>query len=358
MKRVCLVSSGTGGHLMPAVALARALQRSGHSPTILTEGRAVESELLDRCPGVEDRIPASELRVGRPGLTFPLRLARATAQARRYFRENEIDLIVGTGGRTTVPAAFAARSLRMPVFLLEQNVVTGRANRLLTPLARRVYFGLPPRAAPSRGLVTGTPLRPTLGRVGRDEARRSLGLAVDRPVVFVTGGSQGARFLNEIVPAALQAADRTLQVVHLAGVGHDRVVRARYDAADRVIALVRALAMDMASLYAAADFVICRGGGGTVAELMVAGRPAVIIPYPHHRDRQQWHNARVLEVAGAAILREECQLEGPMDLARIVSELLEDPARLEVMGRQAKALSPEDPCERILADMKNLGALD
>ena len=327
---------------------------------MLTEGRAVESALLDRCAPMSDRIEAAQLKVGGSGLGLPLRIVQAVVAARRFYKENGVDLVVGAGGRTTVPAALAARSLGVPVFLLEQNVVTGRANRMLTPLARRIYHGLPPQNPGRRGVVTGTPLRQTVGKISRVDARRSLGLAVDTPVVLVTGGSQGARVLNEMVPAALgqlRGAGLSLQVVHLAGDKQDAAVRGRYNEFDHIEALVRPMVMDMASLYAAANLVICRGGGGTVAELMMVGRASVIVPYPHHRDRQQWHNGRILSAAGAARLVEEPDLQEDA-LAALLEELLAHPCKLEDMGQAAGALAPRDPCEQIVTDMLNMGALD
>lgn len=357
VKRVCLVSSGTGGHLMPAVTLAEALGRSGHEPRLLTEGRAVESALLDRCSSAQDAIPSSALQVGSGGPGLPVRLAQATLQARRYLRENEVDLLIGAGGRTTVPATLAARSLRVPVFLLEQNVVTGRSNRLLTPFAKRIYYGLPPQRTSRRGKITGTPLREQVGRIDREQARRSLGFDARTPLILVTGGSQGARFLNEIVPEALRTLGRRLQVVHLSGQGAEQDVQTRYHDCDTLQAMVRPVVMDMASLYSAADLVICRGGGGTIAELMVAGRAALIFPYPHHRDRQQWHNGRVLEAAGAARLLDESGLDAAA-LAQILLPLVEDPRRLEEMGQRARARSPGDACARIIADLHHMGVLD
>jgi UDP-N-acetylglucosamine--N-acetylmuramyl-(pentapeptide) pyrophosphoryl-undecaprenol N-acetylglucosamine transferase len=356
VKRVCLVSSGTGGHLMPAVTLAKALARSGHESTLLTEGRAVESELLERSSGEGDRIPTSALQVGGGGFGLPVRLAQATLQARRFLRNKKVDLLIGAGGRTTVPATIAARSLGVPVFLLEQNVVTGRANRMLMPLARRIYYGLPPRRVGRRGILTGTPLRSRVGRIDRATARRSLSLHPTDPVVMVTGGSQGARILNEVIPEELGGVGLPIQVLHLAGPGADEDVRARYHR-QGVRAVVRPIVMDMASLYAAADLVICRGGGGTIAELMVAGRTAIILPYPHHRDRQQWHNGRVLEAAGAAFLRDESDV-APGEFTRMVSELLTNPARLREMGESAGELANDNACEEIIADLTQMGALD
>ena len=148
-----------------------------------------------------------------------------------------------------------------------------------------------------------------------------------------------------------------MQVVHLAGDKQDAAVRGRYNEFDHIEALVRPMVMDMASLYAAANLVICRGGGGTVAELMMVGRASVIVPYPYHRDRQQWHNGQVLSAAGAANLIEEADLQEDA-LTDLLEDLVSHPGKLQDMGDAASNLAPRDPCEQILSDMLNLGVLD
>ena len=318
VRRVCLVSGGTGGHLMPAMVLARALQARGHDPMLVTEGRAVEREMLARelpdVSGVE--VPPA----GRFKLGLPFWVLRATVVARRMLRDRRVDCVVSTGGRPSVPVGLAARSLGLPLYLLEQNAVTGRANRWLLPLAERIYHGLP----------------------GKDS---------DSPRSVVTGGSQGARSLNEIVPQALLRLQRPLQVLHLAGIGRDDAVRRFYAASDgKVVANVRPVALDMDRMFAAADLVICRGGGTTVAELCAVGRPALIVPYPHHRDRQQLRNAEVLAKAGAAVIVEEPALSKE-SVSELVQCLLADPARLAAMGQAARACQPNDATAAILRDM-------
>ncbi|MBZ0152673.1 MAG: UDP-N-acetylglucosamine--N-acetylmuramyl-(pentapeptide) pyrophosphoryl-undecaprenol N-acetylglucosamine transferase, partial [Planctomycetes bacterium] len=362
VRRVCLVSGGTGGHLMPALVLARAMRGRGHLPLLVTEGREVEREILRReLPDVREvRLPPA----ARVRLALPIWLVRATFAARRLLREHGIDDVVITGGRPSVPVGLAARSLGLPLYLLEQNAVMGRANRWLQRFARRVYQGLPfahqglPFAAvPSAGgagerrrfVLTGTPLRSGIGSISRAEARAMLGLDDEAPVVLVTGGSQGAQSLNQIVPRALLALDRPLQVLHLAGMGRDEAVRVLY-AGGRLVAHVRPVALDMDRMLAAADLVICRGGGTTVAELAAVGRPAVIVPYPHHKDRQQLHNARVLADRGAAIVIEEPQLS-PETLRQFLAALFDDPARLLAMASAAKQLHTVDAVDRILGDM-------
>jgi UDP-N-acetylglucosamine--N-acetylmuramyl-(pentapeptide) pyrophosphoryl-undecaprenol N-acetylglucosamine transferase len=203
--------------------------------------------------------------------------------------------------------------------------------------------------------VTGTPARPEiLNLPSRNEAANRFGLDPGRPVVLVTGGSQGARSLNEIVPQALLRQGR-LQVLHLAGLGRDDAVRRFYAASEgRVLAHVRPVATDMDRMFGAADLVICRGGGTTVAELCAVGRAAIIVPYPFHRDRQQLRNAEVLARAGAALIIEEPALSVDA-MAELVQCLLSDPQRLQAMGDAARALQHGDAAAAILRDMGLLG---
>lgn len=347
---VCLVSGGTGGHLLPALVLARALREQGHEPLLITEGRDVEREILRReLPDArEATLPPLAGR-----FALPLWVAKATMAARRLLREARVDCVVSTGGRPSLPVGLAARSLRLPLFLLEQNAVTGRVNRWLMPIAERVYHGLPAvKPLGRRALVTGTPLRPQFARIDRLACRDALGLPANAIVVLVTGGSQGARSLNELVPSALCRLPFPIHVLHLAGLMRDDAVRRRYadEGEGRVSAQVRPVALDMDRMFGAADLVVCRGGGTTVAELTAAGRPAVIVPYPHHKDRQQLRNAEVLARAGAAIVIEEPQLDAGR-LAELMQSLLRDPERLAAMGSAAAGLRANDPTGTILRDM-------
>lgn len=348
VKRICLVSSGTGGHLWPALVLGEALRAEGHDTVFVTAGRDVERALLER---VGRRAESLDVR-GR-GIGRLVALARGTFAARRLLRREHVDAVVCTGGSTSVAAGLAGRSLGLPLAVLEQNAVPGRANRLLARFAERVYLGLPPVRGVRHGMVTGTPVRREMVDVDRVAARRRLELRDDVPVVFVTGGSQGAGFLNECVPQALLALKRPLQILHLTGSGREAEVRARYRVGLEcgIDAFVRAMSFDMATMYAAADLVVCRGGGCTIAELVATGRAALVVPYPFHRDRQQLHNGRVLERAGAARVIEQRDL----DEARLVAELrdlLAEPERLRFMELCARSLDLGDACHRIVDDLQ------
>lgn len=345
-----MVSSGTGGHLTPVLAVARGLAARGHETLLVIEGRPAEHALLSEGQVVKAR----SLGLGGSGAGLVVRIARATFAARRLLRSEGVRLVIGTGGRTILPVALAARSLGIDLVLMEQNAVPGRANRLLARWARRVYVGLPGPLQWPHAVFTGTPLRPEIFERDRAAARAALGLRPDVAAVMVTGGSQGAETLNRVVPEALCSLHRPLEVLHACGAGRSAAVRLRYAPGVRygVAALVRDTVTDMATWYAAADLVVCRGGGATVAELMAAGRAAVIVPYPHHRDRQQYHNGRVLERHGAAVVLPQGELTGPR-LAATVKQLLGGGICRE-MGERARALARRDSCQRILEDVCGL----
>jgi len=339
---------------MPALALAARLRERGHETTLVTEGRGVEEALLQR-----SGLTAEALNVGGRGPALVWRVLRAAKRARKLLEDQRIDLVVGTGGKTSVPVAMAARMLSLPICLLEQNATTGRCNRWLAPFARRIYLGLPQEKPLPRALVTGTPLRMGIGSVSKEAGRQMLSLSPTLPTILVMGGSQGATVLNELVPRALAGIGTPLQVLHLSGNGQDDAVRLRYDAGvpRGLVAHVRPLVKDMAHWYAAADLVICRGGGCTVAELMAAGRPAIVVPYPHHRDRQQYWNGLVLERGGAGLVIEQKDLRED-SLQDLVSSLLARPDQLVAMGEASKRLAPVDPCGSILEDLRVVAALN
>jgi UDP-N-acetylglucosamine--N-acetylmuramyl-(pentapeptide) pyrophosphoryl-undecaprenol N-acetylglucosamine transferase len=188
--------------------------------------------------------------------------------------------VLATGGKTSVPVALAARSLSAAGLPARAECDYGPLQPVLAPFARRIYLGLPQRRPLRLAVMTGTPLRAGIGRASRAEARHELSLAAGMPTILVMGGSQGARALNETVPKALVGLGAPLQVLHLAGPGHEEAVRVRYGegACHGLVAHVRPLVRDVGTWYAAADLVICRGGGCTIAELMAAGRPAIVVP--------------------------------------------------------------------------------
>lgn len=353
-RTLAFVGGGTGGHLQPGVALRDALLRRHPRWNLpfLIAGRAVERSF------VAPEATGLELFPGQPSRPAPWRAdlyARAWFSAARFLARVKPDLLIFLGGYVAFIARLAR--LRAPMVILESNVLPGRSVRLAAPFARRVFLQwLPPpqaRLPEWRARVTGMPLRIESPPCQRD-ARRRLGLAPDARVLLVLGGSLGASALNDrlIAGAADLALQRGLQVLHLAGARDEERVAHAY-ALGGVDGKVLPFCDDMASCYAAADLVVARAGGMTVAEIAAAGRAALFLPYPHHADRHQEWNARVLVDAGAAWSVDEAAT-GPDFVRRHVLPRLADPDELELRGRRSFELGRRDATRRVVEEIEAL----
>jgi UDP-N-acetylglucosamine--N-acetylmuramyl-(pentapeptide) pyrophosphoryl-undecaprenol N-acetylglucosamine transferase len=293
---IVLVAGGTGGHVFPAEALAGELNRLGHA----------------------------------------LALRRLTPS-----------VVVGFGGYTSVPALMAASSLRLPTLIHEQNAFLGRANRLLAPRVTAIATSFPKvekisGAIAAKAVLTGNPVRPAVAAL-RDVPYQAP--AVDGEIqLLVTGGSQGARILSEVIPAALGRLDQTLRDrIRLAQQCRPEdidAVRAAY-AEMGLSAEVAPFFQDMADRLARAHLVICRSGASTVAELTVAGRPAILVPYAHAADDHQSFNARAVVDAGGARMMPEQEFT-PDALAAQLTELASKPETLAAMARDAHGAGHAD----------------
>ena len=348
---VLFAGGGTGGHLLPGVATAEGLRHlaPGARCVFATTDRD-EAGAWAAAAG-DERIPLASPRLpsGPAGLApYLAGLAASLRDSVRALHHLRVDGVVGLGGYGSVGPTLAALATGRPAVVLEANVVPGAANRLLSALGATAAVSfeetgpLLPRGA--RAVVTGNPLRgATLGR-RRDAAR--FGLEEGRPVLAVVGGSLGAQGLNARVAAALPAvAAAGAQLLWVTGPGEARVMEVRAEAAG-VRASVLPFCTDMAALYGTADVLLARAGGGTVAEVAALGVAAIFVPYPHHADRQQAHNAAALAGRGAARVIEEADL-GPEVFEREVLGLLRDPGARCAMARAALACGRPDAAERV-----------
>jgi UDP-N-acetylglucosamine--N-acetylmuramyl-(pentapeptide) pyrophosphoryl-undecaprenol N-acetylglucosamine transferase len=265
------------------------------------------------------------------------------------------------GGYVTLPVAVAARMEGVPVVLHEQNAVPGIANRLAARVAKRIAVGVDAAAAafpPDRTSVVGNPVRPELARLDRaalhDEAVAAFGLDPDRRTLFVFGGSQGSRRINQAVVAATASwpDPAAVQILHACGRRDEADVRAAWAEADpdgrgllvRVVPFVDR--MDLA--YAAADLALSRAGAITMAELTAAGLPAVMVPLPHATADHQAANARAVAAAGGAVVVEDDALDGPA-VAAAAAPLLADPDRLAAMASGMRSLAHPAAAEELAA---------
>lgn len=348
VRRVLIMAGGTGGHVIPALSLAQALQAEGMEAHWLGSPRGIENRLVPAAELPLHRVSVAGLRGnGLVGwLKAPFNLTRAVWQAMRIIRQLDPVLVVGLGGFASGPGGLAAWLLRRPLVIHEQNAVAGLTNRVLSRLAKRTYAAFFD-AFGKRGVVVGNPVRSNIAALGATP-RDAATLQERRLRVLVVGGSLGAQALNQRLPEALTVlpAERRPEIRHQAGRDKDLTTRAAY-AAQGIDADVSAFIDDMATAYEWADLVVCRAGALTVAELAAAAKPALFVPFPHAVDDHQTANASALVEAGAARLLPEHELSGA-SLAECLTGLL-DPETLATMARQARRCAQLDAVERLVA---------
>src|SRR5438552_1273572 len=344
--RIVIAAGGTAGHVVPALSVADALRAEG-AEVAFVGGERAELELVPAA-GYE----LHRLRAAGIDRRNPLRAARAlglavagTGRAVRLLRRLRPDAVLGAGGYVAGPVGFAAVLRRVPLVLAEADSHLGLTNRALAPFARRVClaFALPGRSG-RRYLVTGRPVPPPA--TDRGAARSRLGIASDETSVLVFGGSLGARSINEAALAAFGEAP--FHVLHVAGrrdheALRERVHGPRYD--------LRAYLdlNEFGEALLACDLVVARAGG-SVFEIALYGRPAVLVPYPHATADHQTANARWMAESGAAIVIGDDELTGPR-LARTVAELLGDDSRLAAMARASARLARPDATHAMASEL-------
>ena len=336
-----IAGGGTGGHVFPALALAGEIRRRRPGAPIVFVGtaRGLETALVPKAGFTLELVRAKGL-VGkgwRARLDGLLALPLALLDSLRLLARHSPRAVVGVGGYASGPLVATAWVRRVPTLIHEQNAVPGLTNRLLAHVARRIAVGTARGAAALPGaVVTGNPVResffgiPSLVSRSKDRKLR----------ILVVGGSQGAQFLNGIVPFALARvaeAGIAFDVMHQSGKGHAGAVVTSYAKLgllqDR--AFVHEFLDDMAAAYAAADLVVARAGAMTVAEIAAAGRGALLVPFAAATHSHQEANARELESEGAAVVVTEAEATDER-LAEALADLLRDPSRLLAMGEAAR----------------------
>jgi len=349
---VMIAAGGTGGHVYPALAVAAAL-RERDVPVVWMGTRAGLEARVVPAAG----IPLEWLSVGglrgkgwRTRLLAPLVLARACLQAAGILRRHRPRALLGMGGFAAGPGGLMARLLGCPLVIHEQNAVAGLTNRVLARVATRVLEAVPGTFPAGRGATaTGNPVRADISALPSPDERFA---ARQGPLhILVLGGSQGARWLNERLPAALARLDsaRRPRVTHVAGPRNLDAARADYARAG-VEATVVPYIEDMASALADADAVIARAGAMTVAEIAAAGVGALFVPFPHAVDDHQTANARWLAEAGAAVIVQQAELDDQRLDAALAELLTDRPALLE-RARRARGLAQPEAAETVAATL-------
>ncbi len=347
---VLIMAGGTGGHVFPALALARVLREKSLEVVWLGTERGLESRLIPPEGIALERLSVGGLR-GKGLLTWlaaPLRLTVALLQALSVMRRHRPVVVVGLGGFVTGPGGVAAWLTRRPLVIHEQNAIAGFTNRCLAHLARQVLEAFPGSFGRDvQARVIGNPVRRDITEVAPPGVRFAGRLGPVRLLIF--GGSQGAARLNAVVPFALArlAGVLAFEVRHQSGERWLEAARASYAQAG-VHADVRAFIDDMAEAYGWADLVVCRSGALTVSELAAAGVGAVLVPFPGAVDDHQAYNARYLVRAGAAVVIADRELTAER-LAAELARLCAGRGKLLALAERARTLAKPRATEELAA---------
>ncbi len=360
--RVIFAGGGTGGHIYPAIAMAREILRRESESKVLFVGtrEGVESRILP-----QEGLELKTLRVmGWKGkkkierLRALFVLPRALKDSFSILRTFQPDAVIGVGGFASGPLVLAASLSGRKTMLQEQNSVPGMTNRMLGKMVRRVYTAyLESHSYFPKGkvLLTGNPIRKGLDKGGREDALRHFGLTPEKKTVLVLGGSRGAHAVNELVSKMIQKVsweNLPVQFLHQTGEADLQKVSGVYESSG-MQAVVRPYIQEIDQAYAAADLAISRAGAVALSELCAAGIPMLLIPFPYAADDHQMRNARVTADAGAAeVLVQEGLV--PEKLGENIQAILNDPDRLARMREAALKHARPDAAEAVVDDVERI----
>jgi len=350
---ILLAAGGTGGHLFPAEALAHELLARGWAVDLITDGRA--ERFADRFPAGAIHTVSAATIAGRNPLALAMAgwtIWRGVRQSTALIERVKPKAVVGFGGYPTLPPVYAATRRGVPTVIHEQNAVMGRANKALAGRVDAIAGGFlqAEGAFADKTVVTGNPVRPAVLEASQTPYEKPRAGGEFRLLVF--GGSQGAQYFSEAVPAAVAAMPeelrRRLRLTQQARPEDEAAVRARY--ADLGVAAdVSPFFNDLADRLAAAHLVISRSGASTVSEVAAVGRPAIFIPYPYALDHDQAANAAALAATGGAEVRPQSSLS-PQLLADLIAAAMNDADGLEHKARAARSAGRPDAAQ-LLADL-------
>jgi UDP-N-acetylglucosamine--N-acetylmuramyl-(pentapeptide) pyrophosphoryl-undecaprenol N-acetylglucosamine transferase len=349
--KILIACGGTGGHLFPGIAVGEALRARGHEVLLLISEKQVDADASAKYGHLRFETVAA---VAKPRwcspriLTFLWKTWESIRRCRKILSEFEADAVLGMGGFTSLPPVFAGHRLGLKTFIHDSNARPGRANVLTRRFCSQVFLGF--EAAKSffadrETVITGTPVRPELSDLpSREQAATHFGLDPNLTTILVTGGSQGARHLNELCAQASDLIAPGTQILHIAGaLDFQRVSELAHA---RSGLKVLGFCDQMPSAYALADLVIARAGASSLAEIALAGLPSILVPYPHAADDHQTRNAEIFAAAGAGKLAQESDLDAEK-LAALATAILQDLPTYKRMAIAACTLAMPDASLRI-----------
>ena len=352
-----MMAAGTGGHVFPALAVAKQLQQEGCQVSWLATPTGMENRLLQ-----QHDIPIYQIDIqGVRGngivrkLAAPFKILKATLSAMRYMKKLKIDAVAGFGGYVAGPGGLAARILGIPVIVHEQNAVAGFTNSQLSRISKVVCEAFPNTFEASPKVVTtGNPVRSEITAIYNPSYRYKARMDVNAPLnILIVGGSLGAQALNENVPLALKQLDVPLNVFHQCGQNKQEATQAHYANAKETLKVeVQPFIDDMAKAYSDADLIICRAGALTVTEVATAGVAAVFVPLPSAVDDHQTANAKFLANIGAAKICPQSTMN-PDSLKEVLAPLMNRQLLME-MAVKARQQAQPDATKRVVGLIQDL----
>jgi len=352
--RIIIAGGGTGGHIFPAVAIGHALQRLQPGTELLFVGALGKME-MEKVPQEGFKIVGLDI-VGFnrssiiKNVSLPMKLLKSRRAARNIIKEFNPNAVVGVGGFASFPMLNAAQGMGIPTLIQEQNSFAGKSNKFLSKKAKAVcvaYEGMDKFFPADKIMITGNPVRKSISGsvLTREQGQAWLGMNASKTTILVVGGSLGAKSVNEAVGANLQEIlQGDVQLVWQTGKPyHEEALReaAMYKGKVKVVEFIR----EMEYAYAAADVVISRAGALAIAELCIAGKPVIFVPYPHAAEDHQTSNAMALVNNNAALMIKDGDVK--MELVKKLKTLLQDADMRNNMSQQLKAMAIKDADERI-----------
>ncbi|WP_333825928.1 undecaprenyldiphospho-muramoylpentapeptide beta-N-acetylglucosaminyltransferase [Acinetobacter schindleri] len=344
-KHVMMMAAGTGGHVFPALAVAKELEQQGIKVSWLATPAGMENRLLKN-----HNIPIYQIDIqGVRGngvvrkLAAPFKILKATLSAMKYMKQLKVDAVAGFGGYVAGPGGLAARMLGIPVIIHEQNAVAGFTNTQLSRIAKKVCQAFPNTfPAQDKIVTTGNPVRKEITEIFNPSWRYQEREKAGQPLrILIVGGSLGAQALNERVPEALKQLNVPLNVYHQCGQNHADTTRARYANAPATLNVeVQPFIEDMAQAYSDADLIICRAGALTVTEIATAGVAAIFVPLPSAVDDHQTANARFLANLGAAKICPQATMT-PDSLKALLEPMLNRQLLMEMAVKARQQAQPD-----------------
>ncbi len=362
-KSFFFAGGGTGGHIYPAIAVAEQIVKLDSQAKIyfFCSARSIDSQILGKTTFKYTQLPARGFSI-RPNklIGFCSSLLKSYQIAKKVIGENDNPVVVGAGGFVAAPVCWAGHKLKIPVVLLNVDIVPGRANKIIARWANKIFVQFDETReyfdnSSAEISVVGCPLRSDFNNPQPDKAIQQLGLDKDKKILLITGASSGSESINRTFCSLLKELETFAddwQIVHLTGMNNYEKVNSEYAGAG-IKHLVLGYYDDMPNLLAAADLVVGRSGAVSVAEYAAAAAPSICMPYPYHKDRHQYLNAGKLVEAGAAIIVDDVPDENDRAewLWEELEQLMRDDIKRQEMADACRTIAKLDAASKIAEEL-------